>query len=106
LLNTSFDNGRSGYYFTTTDGVLITFTGPANRQTKTDPDNAIEPIDAVIINHSKENKPVTLEADGQCKISNPNKGPAPVSCAATTPKGKFEAEFTSDGSPPDVKTFK
>ena len=105
LLNPNYDDGRSGYYYIGSD-ILITFSGKGNQQVKTDPDNVVQPIDMVIINHASKNAPVVLRAVGQCKFSNPEKGnPAPVSCVATTEKGKFEAEFTSDGTPPDVKEF-
>jgi hypothetical protein len=102
LFNPSYDNGRSGYYFMSTD-IIITFSGLGNQQIKQDPDNVIQPIDAIIINHVSKNRPVTLRAVGQCKFANPEKGyPVPVSCTATTEKGKFEAEFMSDGAPPSI----
>lgn len=103
LLNTSYSNGRSGFYFVTDSGLTVTFTGLGHDQVKLGKDRATQPIDGVIV--TSKGKTTQFKAVGECKFSNPNNGPAPVNCRATTERGNFEARFMSDGRPPEVRQF-
>src|SRR5215213_4765622 len=51
VFNTNYTDGRSGFYFVTTDGAAITFSGIGARQLKPNPDSAIQPIDMVIFGY-------------------------------------------------------
>jgi hypothetical protein len=105
LVNTNWPNGRSGFYFTS-DGTALTFSGLGNEQVKPHPDQAVQPIDLVIISQAVQPtdtviaSSVKLKAVGQCEFSNPEYRQSLFSCRAVTESGVFEAAFLSDGNPP------
>ena len=105
LVNTNWPNGRSGFYFTS-DGTALTFSGLGNEQVKPHPDQAVQPIDLVIISQAVRptdtvvTSSVRLKAVGQCEFSNPVHRQSLFSCRAVTENGVFEAAFVTDGKPP------
>jgi hypothetical protein len=103
FLNTTYDSGRSGFYFVGEDERGVTFTGLGSNQVKLNEDIAVQPIDGVIVTINGEVK--SLRAVGECKFENPYNGPVPIVCRATTELGDFEAEFRTDGRKPDVSRF-
>ena len=72
-MNTNWPNGRSGFYFTS-DGTALTFSGLGNEQVKPHPDQAVQPIDLVIISRAVRptdtvvTSSVRLKAVGQCEF--------------------------------------
>lgn len=100
LLNTSYSNGRVGFYFVTEDGAALTFTGNGKQQIKPDADTAVQPVDGIIFSF-KGNTDKTA-AVGTCKFTNPYKGPGLVACSAEAESGKFNAVFRTDGAKPSV----
>jgi len=100
LLNTSYSTGRVGFYFVTSDGAALTFTGMGSSQIKPDPDTAVQPVDGVIFGFKGQFD--RTEAVGTCRFTNPYARPGVVSCRADTVGGAFAAEFTTDGQPPEV----
>jgi hypothetical protein len=101
LISTSFPNGRTGFYFVTTDGAAVTFSGMGTNQIKPDADTAVQPIDQVIFGFKKESG--SMKAVGLCRFANPFRGqPVKVTCRAETKEGIFFGDFTTDGSKPEV----
>lgn len=97
LLNTTYADGRSGFYFVS-DGTALTFSGLGPNQVKPHPDTAVQPIDLVIMGSGTGY--LKSKAVGQCEFSNPNLGPVEVKCRAVADTGVFDAAFVSDGTPP------
>jgi hypothetical protein len=103
LLNVDYSDGRTGFYFVTTDQLIVTFSNKG-KQVHPDPNTAIAPVDMVIV--GKDGKFERITAVGTCKLTNPHLGrPAPVECKAEAASDVFEGFFISDGGKPDVKTF-
>ncbi|MGU3537158.1 hypothetical protein [Methylobacterium sp. A54F] len=96
LMNTTYPDGRVGFYFVTRDGAALTFTGMGSSQVKPDTDTAVQPVDAVIVGLA--GKPERRPAVGTCRFTNPYKGPGTVRCRAETDRGAFEGAFTTDGA--------
>ena len=98
LVNTVNRNGRVSFYFSTSDGAVVTFSGQG-KQVKPDPNTAVQPIDEVIFGFKgATNEPAN--AVGFCRYTNPYKDVATIACTAQTDRGTYQAEFTSDGKPP------
>jgi hypothetical protein len=91
LLNTTYRDSRSGFYFVTRDGAALTFSGIGKQQVKPHADRAVQPIDLIIFGfqgiHEKQ------RAVGECDFTNPHNGPSRIICRATTDKGTFGADF-------------
>ncbi len=102
LLNTSYADGRSGFYFVSGD-TIVTFTGAGSRQIMQGPDKVAQPIDQVIT--SIKGKPRQAKAVGSCRFGNPYKGAVTIECRADTQQGRYEGDFTTDGLPPNVTKF-
>ena len=100
LMNTSFSDGRSGFYFVSDEGAL-TFSGDGRKQVKPDPDRAIQPVDLVLF--TSGGKTQKLKAVGSCTFANPYKGPVDIVCIADTEERNFVGKFRTDGNAPDVK---
>lgn len=98
LLNTIYRTGRVGFYFVTSDGAALTFTGLGTRQVDPDPDTAVHPVDGVIFGFKGQYD--RTKAVGTCRFTSPHKRPGTVICNAETQGGTFEATFTTDGNPP------
>jgi hypothetical protein len=98
ILNTSYQDGRSGFYFVTKSGAAITFSGLGGNQVKMGADRAIQPIDMVLFAFEGESE--KLRAVGSCDFENPYKGKSRIVCSATTKRGAYEGRFASDGAPP------
>ena len=103
LLNTNYPDGRSGFYFVSKGGAALTFSGMGSKQVKLDADTVIQPIDKIIV--TSDGKTSSTDAAGECRFTNPNKGPAPVTCRANGASGAFEAAFVSDGRPPEITSI-
>jgi hypothetical protein len=76
LLNTSYPDGRSGFYIVT-DGFILTFSGMGSLQIKTSPDSVVQPVDLVLLNRLVKvdpNRPAKLRATGTCSYENPTRG--------------------------------
>jgi hypothetical protein len=99
LLNTGYSDGRTGFYFVTTDGFTITFSTRGDQQVHPDANTAIAPVDMVIV--GGRGNVDRIAAVGRCKFTNPYRGPAPLECRAETAGGIFDASFISDGSKPE-----
>ena len=104
LLNTSYPDGRSGFYIVT-DGLILTFSGMGSQQIKTSPDSVVQPVDLVLFNrlvNGNPNRPAKLRATGTCSHENPTRGvPTKIECNAQTEQGQFALEFLHDGGHPE-----
>ena len=104
LLNTSYPDGRSGFYVVT-DGFILTFSGMGSQQIKTSPDAVVQPVDLILFNrlvNGDPNRPAKLRATGTCSYENPTRGvPTKVECNAQTEQGQFSLEFLHSGASPE-----
>ncbi len=104
LLNTSYPDGRSGFYIVT-DGFILTFSGMGSLQIKTSPDSVVQPVDLVLLNrlvNGDPNRPAKLRATGTCSYENPTRGvPTKIECNAQTEQGLFGLEFLHNGGQPE-----
>lgn len=104
LLNTSYPDGRSGFYVVT-DGLILTFSGMGSQQIKTSPDSVVQPVDLVLFNrlvNGDPNSPAKLRATGTCSYENPTRGvPTKIECNAQTEQGQFALEFLHNGGHPE-----
>jgi hypothetical protein len=104
LLNTEYDDERTGFYFVTaTEQVTVTFSTRGDQEQKIDADTVTAPVDMVIV--SSDGKIDQLQATGTCQFGNPYKGPMLIECTADSERGRFEGAFLTDGKEPDAKTF-
>jgi hypothetical protein len=103
LLNTDYDDQRTGFYFTLLDGGVVTFSNRGDLEEKSGPDEITSPVDMVITTRNQKiNK---VDAKGRCRFGDPFKGPALLECTAESKGGHFEGTFLSNGEKPDMKTF-
>ncbi|WP_315812033.1 hypothetical protein [Bradyrhizobium sp. SZCCHNR2028] len=104
LLNTDYDDQRTGFYFTLLDGSVVTFSNRGDLQEQPGPDKFVTPVDMMIIGQSRKtiNK---VTAKGQCRHGNPFKGPDLIECTADSEIGRFEGLFLSNGEKPVMQTF-
>ena len=104
LLNTSYPDGRSGFYIVA-DGFILTFSGLGSQQIKTSPDSVVQPVDLILFNrlvNSDPNRPAKLRATGTCSYENPTRGvPTKIECNAQTEQGQFGLEFLHNGGHPE-----
>lgn len=104
LTNEVYRNGRVSFVFAIRTGGTIRFSGIAH-QTMPDPDTAVQPVDQVVGKLASDFPAHLSKAKGECRYTNPTKGPSKVTCTATAPEGHYIAEFVSDGSEPTVRNF-
>lgn len=104
ISNTVYKNGRTGFHFVS-ENYIITFSGIAPQVTKS-PNAAVQPVNLVIFNDTKNgdpSHPTQLRAAGTCDFANPFLGvPVVIDCEAETSRGRFTAQFRSDGSEPVI----
>ncbi len=100
LINITYKNGRSGFYFAMEGGALLTFSGMGSNQVKTGADRVVQPVDMVLFGYQQKTDQLT--AVGQCDFENPYKGKARTRCSATSDMGALEVLFVSDGKPPEI----
>lgn len=104
LMNTSYPDGRSGFYVVT-DGFILTFSGMGSQQIKNSPDSVVQPVDLVLFNklvNGDANRPTKLRATGVCSYENPTRGiPTKIECNAQTEQGQFALEFLHNGRYPE-----
>jgi len=105
LLNTDYDDQRTGFYFILLNGGVITFSNRGDLEKKVGPDKRVTPVDLVIIGQYPDKKIDRVAAKGRCRYGNPFKGPSLIECSADSELGRFEATFLSDGEKPEMKTF-
>jgi hypothetical protein len=100
LLNVTYPDGRTGFYFVLADGRIVTFSGMDGANPT--PDTDVVDLDKVIMTRKDTpDKPDVLSATGTCRFGNPMKGPMTISCEGRLSKGgAFSASFTTDGKPP------
>lgn len=105
LINTSYPDGRSGFYIVS-DGMVLAFSGMGSQQIKTSPDSVVQPVDLVLFNrvaNGDSSKPTQLLAAGTCSFENPTKGvPTKLECSAQTEQGMFSLEFLHNGKKPII----
>jgi len=103
LLNTSYPDGRSGFYVAT-DTFVLTFSGMGSEQIKTSLDSVVQPVDLILFNrlsNADPLRPMKLRAAGTCSFENPARGvPIKIQCSAQTEQGQFALEFSHDGREP------
>ena len=104
LLNTSYPDGRSGFYIVT-DGYILTFSGMGSKQIKNGPNSVVQPVDLILFNklvNGDANRPTKIRASGICSYENPTRGiPAKIECNAQTEQGQFALEFLHNGKYPE-----
>lgn len=105
LQNVIHANGVQSLMFSAGDRALVTFIG--RNQTMTDGGRVARlRIDGVqVIPMQPGARPAEFRAAGECRFSDPFKGPMRTVCAASAPQGRFAGEFMTDGSRPSVSGF-
>lgn len=100
LLNVTYPDGRTGFYFVLTDGRIVAFSGMDGENPT--PDSDVVHLDKVLMTRKdRPDRPDALPARGACTFGNPMKGPTTISCEGTlSDGGGFSAAFTTDGRPP------
>jgi hypothetical protein len=102
VANLILPNGREGFIFMIRGDapISIGFFGNGTQETHQDVDHASLPIDTVDEALPK-GQGTSIPATGSCQFANPTTGvPVPLTCSATTEKGRFVGEFMSDGRAP------
>jgi hypothetical protein len=105
LLNTDYDDHRTGFYFMLLNGGMITFSNRGDLEQRAGPDKRVSPVDLVMIGEYPSKKINSVAAKGRCKYGNPFKGPSLIECSADSELGHFEATFLSSGQKPEMRTF-
>lgn len=100
LINTSYSNGRVGFYFVVADGSVLTISGMDLPNPTPDTDQF--KVDKLILKIGHADLPPTeTRASGKCSFGNPYKGKSAVKCSGKLSIGeKFEAAFKTDGRAP------
>jgi hypothetical protein len=100
LLNSSYDDGRVGFYFLYEGHRAVTFSGMDLPNPTPDTDEFA--IDKLINTSPTPGKgPDVSVAEGICSFGNPYIGPMTVRCSGKVVGGKvFSATFETDGNPP------
>lgn len=98
LLNTRYADQRTGFYFVTLDGTMITFSSPGNLSQREASTAGTYPVDMIIFKIEGDVR--RLAAKGMCRSSKPAAAFAKLSCRADSELGRFEGEFVPDGSKP------
>lgn len=94
LTNMAFSSGNSSFIATVTDKGSVSFRG---RDSAAQGDLATIKLDTIILTGADVSNITSIKARGQCTYTNPNKWPVRVECEASTPRGKYELSFVSDG---------
>ncbi|WP_062235845.1 hypothetical protein [Aureimonas sp. N4] len=96
LMNSTYDNGRTGFYFVFKRGSIITFSG-MDRPNPT-PDTDLFAIDKVIFSAGGATK--EFAATGSCRYGNYKAGHKRIRCKGTSDDGQpFEAVFRLTAPP-------
>lgn len=103
MQNVIHANGVQSLIFSAGDRALVTFIGRS--QTMVDGGRVARlRIDGVqVIPMQPGARPAEFRAVGECRFSDPFKGPMRTTCTAAAPQGRFAAEFMTDGSRPSVR---
>lgn len=105
IVNSSYPNGRVGFTFILNGKRAITISGTDLPNPTPDTDRTY--VDLVIVNLNEEGvTPEENPARGVCEYSNPYKGKAFIRCEASMGAHAVTAEFTTDGTPPQMSKFK
>jgi hypothetical protein len=96
LLNTRYVDGRTGFYFVTLDGTMITFSSPNELAQRQPSRTHVYPIDSIIFKVEGEIRRVP--ARGVCRPANPASASSSLSCQANSEVGKFEGEFLASAT--------
>ncbi|UFZ02496.1 hypothetical protein LQG66_24825 [Bradyrhizobium ontarionense] len=91
LLNTRYVDGRTGFYFVTLDGTMITFSSPGGLAQRQHAKTLVYPIDAIIFKIEGEIR--KIPARGACRPANPTNASSSLSCQADSELCKFGGEF-------------
>jgi hypothetical protein len=100
MIGTSYSDGRAGFYFVTSDGQTITFSGDGKQQIMKNADKAVQPVDRIIFGAPGNSRPI--KAVGTCTFSNPYAGAGTVVCDAETAEGTFNGSFVTNGQKPEA----
>ena len=96
LLNTRYVDGRTGFYFVTVDGTMITFSSPSELAQRQPSRAHFYPIDSIIFEVEGEVR--RIPAKGVCRPTNPANASSGLSCQANSELGKFEGEFLTSAT--------
>ncbi len=102
VVNITYDNGRSGYWFVLKDGSILSFSGELAKSIFNKDGSALQPIDQVTFAKETDGAPPgSAVAIGACHMTDPSKGKAFLKCRAKINGDQyFEGAFVSDGFPP------
>jgi hypothetical protein len=103
LVNDIYRNSRSSFVFLVKDWGLVSFYG---QDSKAVGDSAVLHVDTIIVTLTTGTPhPRKMAGTGACSYTNPYKGPSYVTCSARAEGKSYEANFVSNGAPPDVTRF-
>jgi hypothetical protein len=97
VIGASWDDGRTGFYFSMGADAKLAFGGMGVAEIKPDENAARRPIDFLLFTVGKELH--KTNAVGHCVFTNPNTVPATIECHGEADGGKFEAKFKTDRAP-------
>ncbi|GLH80752.1 hypothetical protein SSBR45G_56610 [Bradyrhizobium sp. SSBR45G] len=98
LLNTRYADQRTGFYFVTTDGAMITFSSPGELSQRESKVAGAYPVDMMILKIEGDVRRVA--AKGMCHTSKLTIATAKLNCLADSELGRFEGEFVPGTKPP------
>jgi hypothetical protein len=98
LVNAAYPTGNSSFMFPVGDTAIVSFFGRDNAAVS---DKSVIYLQRVTVRIGTEEDASSSDVQGTCTYTNPYVGPAQISCHADSPRGSYEAEFTSDGKAPE-----
>ena len=99
VLQTIYDDGRTGFYITAADGSQV-FAFSGFEQSSPGQTEVTQTLDKVILS----GEPATsIPVTGSCTYGNPYAGPMTILCdAQDTSRQRYQFEFVTDGSEPEI----
>ena len=96
LLNTRYVDGRTGFYFLTLDGTMITFSSHNQLAPQQPSTSRIYAVDSIIFKIEGEIR--KMPARGACRRADPTHASSTLRCRADSEMGKFEGEFVASAT--------
>jgi len=102
IAHIAYRDGRSSFRIAVAGSILIGFYG--NEGTAIG-DTATLAVTRILVTPPFARGADVLEAEGECRFTDPGAGPVHIECKATRPGEVYELLFASDGNPPTVERF-
>lgn len=99
IVNVAYLDASASFRITLDDMLVIEFYG--DDQGIVD-DAAVVAVRKILITKRPNDRSDMFEAQGECRYTNPNAGPAHFECKAATSQKSYEFSFVTDGNPPTL----